>query len=139
MQNQLPNSQSILNNYQEISKIDIRWIYDVDYYDGPLSGMIEYNKKNYWTEAIHLVKSYTGTNLYVVLELTQEQYDHQEYWNELFELCVGTHCRYDINGKRNALNTYGNKAMQQFYYTRSSEEKQKLDFSQTKIIGWFSQ
>lgn len=144
----LPETREILDGYQEIDSKDINWLYHSGYWDGPLSGMVEYNGKEHWVEWIdeeHRPEpdpdepgeiDIVLVRWYAVLELTPEQYRAERYWHEFFELCVGRHTRYE-NGERTREKYHGSRASMAFYYAMAKVRKEKLDLSKTKIIGWF--
>lgn len=133
---QLPKSKDITDNHKEIKSSDYEWLWTDDWYDGPLSGMIKHNKKEYWTETFDETDwtEWEGprpedtvrmrTRFFVVLELTQEQYDCEYYWHSLWVLC----------GEKIA-----NDATRKFYHARQSKDRKDLDLTNHNIIGWFAE
>ena len=61
-------------------------LYHVDYYDGPLEGMIQYDNQKYWYKCID--ESHNGSSrqrLFILYEPTHEQIAEHDYWHNKFE------------------------------------------------------
>ena len=143
---QLPESDNIIQNYSEVKTKDVKWLWRSDYYDGPLSGMVELNGNRYWTECFD-EEEWTEQNgpdeddifrvrFFAILKLTDKQQESEEYWHELFQLCVGKHSDYDISGNRFKYEEH-TKETKQFYYTRREMDYEELDLSESNLISWF--
>jgi len=94
-----PNSPQI--------KEGIRILWESGRYDGPLSGVLEYQgqkcyfdlKRDYMSRRLSKMVGRT----YWVYKLTEEQWKEIEYWHEEFRFHVGTHCDYTWNEEKKDL------------------------------------
>jgi hypothetical protein len=84
-------------NYFLLPKIDqtelkILWV--DDYWDGPKSGLLEYQCHKYWFQICHENEDPELTNYYrhfLIIDLSDEQLKEEEYWHKLFREKVGHH------------------------------------------------
>lgn len=137
---QLPESNDIVQNYFEVKSKDVKWLWS-DWYDGPLSGMVERNSEKYWAfffdEEEWIDEDLVfRVRLFAMLKLTDKQQESEEYWHELFQLCVGEHSNYDHFGNRFEYKEH-TKETKQFYYTRREMDYEELDLSESNLVGWF--
>ncbi len=148
----LPETNEIRKNYPMYLEGNYRWLWHSDYYDGPMTGMVEVNGKMLWAVWIDeedWVEWESGeddepgeyerrsTRYYALLDLGKERTDYEEYWHELFRLCVGTHCDWEYDGVRRG-EVIHNEATQKFYYGRRKADYKELDASKYPIVGWFA-
>jgi hypothetical protein len=126
----------------QIAKHELRIMWQHDYWDRPLSGMIRYQDKPHW---FYFVDDGKEPIRFILLEVSQEQYKEEHYWNELFREKVGTHWDYDEEGKSKRYDETGRlkidrlvkpQTMHAEFYDASKNRKLQ-DFSQNKIVGWF--
>ena len=113
---------------------DITWLWEDDYYDGPITGMIEYHKKKYYTSWFSdWTEDYTDAygepgqyhfRLYCVYKLTKERQAYQEDWHELQEFMY------------NLPSDMGHK----FFNGRYRADYKPLDLESGRdgeVVGWF--
>jgi hypothetical protein len=125
----------------ELPGYQIAWLWEDDYYDGPLKGMITYCGKSYYAilfdihyEDIQMHILGHGDidrirhNTYAVYELTPERQDWEEAWREFNQLV------------RDAW-PYKSSPANQYYSTKYKQLYTELDIDNAeehgKIIGWF--
>ncbi len=148
----LPETQVILDSSPKFKPDDIKWLWNTNYYDGPLEGMMEIKStgqrvwafwidETEWTEQCGPEQDdheLIVVRFFGLYELTPEQQKSEEYWHELFRLCVGEHCDYEEDGKtrKNVKAGYSNESFK-FFYTRSDMDREKLDLTKSELIGWF--
>lgn len=149
MRSQLPDSDSIIKNYLEYKTKDVKWLWSSGWYDGPLSGMVKLDSEKYWVEFFdeeEWTESYGSepqeadmfrASFFAILKLTNEQQKSEEYWHELFRICVSKRSDYDEFGNRSTQKVHGTNAMQRFYYTRRKMNYKELDLSESTLVGWF--
>lgn len=147
LRKQLPETKYILDNYPEEN--NVKWLWHSGYWDGPLSGMVIVNGAKRWAEFIdeeewteqygpdELDCDIMDVRFYALLKLTDEQMESEEYWHELFRLCVGTHTDYDKNGQRHLSGVKPEGDSWKFFYGRRKADYKELDLTQAKIVGWF--
>lgn len=104
-------------DYYKQIKSDIKILWDMYYYDGPLSGVCRYNNKNCWFEVA--AGDVDVRLIYALLEMTNDQFNYETYWHKLFNVCDQ-----DEN-------------MLKFYYYRANSHK-PLVFMENQILGWFT-
>jgi len=123
----------------EISAGSVKWLWHSNYWDGPLNGMVKIKDNEYWVEYFDETTSHVVEPLrkYAVFKLTPEQQESEEFWHELFRVCVGHHSTYDDNGRRYSFASSGTKFSMSFFYGRHRKDKKELDFSKAELIGWF--
>lgn len=133
-----------------IERSAIKLLWYSDYWDGPRSGMLEYQGKPYWfqicaeadadTKPTPDSSSPDGLQLtgwyrrYTLLKLSDAQLQEERYWHELFRQKVGTHTDYDEE-EENSGEVRPKETHAEFYepykaYTRP-------DLSDNEVIGWF--
>src|SRR3989338_10060019 len=98
------NKQDIKQWVEDLPLIpqdNIKILYDNNYWDGPLEGVLRWNNKNYyficyndndWTNVAH--------RIFVIIEMTKEQEENENYFHQLFTKFVGRHNEYDVAGDR---------------------------------------
>src|SRR5271169_2893036 len=133
------NDKNIIYSQSEWDRNKVEWLWEDDYYDGPLSGMIEYNGKRYYAHWFDDMKreyvdpetdeekEYTF-RVYCVYKLTEKRQEHQEYWRWLFELLV------------EKIGYSPNNPICQFFYGRYKADYQPFDLRSGRdgeVVGWF--
>jgi len=135
------------NRLRRIDALSVRILWHVAYYDGPLDGVAVCNGMHCWFEMIHedheirprIAEDGERWNDYyarfLLVELTEEQFEEEKKWNDLFREKVGTHWDYDEAGKR----LPGSVKPQQMWwdYYLSLENRSPRDYSSNRIVGWF--
>lgn len=147
----LPNDFYLEYYHQmpQIAESDIRLLWHMSYYDGPLDGILLYKGKMHrfqifqplrvdevkdridpydvlWND--HYVR-------YLIIELTSEQIAEEEYWHRLFQQKVGTHTDYDETGRRTIGATRPRELWNEFY--ELYQARKPMDLSDNVIVGWF--
>jgi hypothetical protein len=140
-------------------KEGIKILWESGRYDGPLSGVLEYNgdkcyfdiKREYYSKEY----GYNPGRTYWIYKLTEEQWKEISYWHEEFRLHVGTHCDYGWSEKyqeyeRNEGNLIeitdiaDHEYSKEMYYARVKIHNEKngdiIDSinKKTQTIGWCS-
>ncbi|KKL11819.1 hypothetical protein LCGC14_2541960 [marine sediment metagenome] len=147
----LPGTQEILDSCQELKEDELKWLWEDDYYDGPLSGMMEIKAtgQKVWAFLIDecdWVEQYGPgpddcdrmvVRIFALYELTPEQQTIEEYWHELFKLCVGEAHSYTTAGKLISNTQHYTQASFDFFYARRKKDYKELDLTKSKLIGWF--
>lgn len=134
-------------------KTGVTILWHSDYYDGPLTGIAQYNGEKVY---FHVRKQYHSQKMskqvyrtFDLFRMTKEQWDDILFWHEEFRLFVGTHCDYnsiDENGKPKRTigdvhNISHEYVMEMFYdrYKAHQAEKGKPEDTICKeenFIGW---
>ena len=129
-------------NYQDAPHIalgEIHLLWAVDYWDGPRSGMLVYNKQSYWFEVCEEPDEDSDEPYYrrfVVVALSAEQMKDEAFWYDLFRQKVGTHTDYDANGLRVAGTIRPSKMHGEFY--EAYKKRAVPNYTQNPIIAWFA-
>jgi len=148
----LPGFQDIPKDYRskftQIQEHEIRIMWHYGWYDGPLNGICAYRDKPHWFEQVfrdHYSCTFTDTDgvewfqlfeRYLLIDLSDEQYQEELYWHNLHTEKVGTYWDWDESGNR-VRDGYFNSAEMISEYREAVESRKPRDFSNNKIVGWF--
>lgn len=143
------------DSYQNLPKIpEMRKLYHLGYWDGPLSGMCLVDGQKYFFECIEEWldnNSYPEDDddfeapwyrRYLLWRLTEEQLTSLEERHAKFQRMVGRHTDYDENGKRCNFvynETITPETVAQ-YYKEAKEETTVISMepvSNDMILGWY--
>jgi hypothetical protein len=134
--------------YPKINASELRIMWHCGYYDGPLDGVIQFRNKAHWFFILHddyvaqirvddeEAKWQDLYQRFLLIELSQEQFQEEKYWNELFRVNVGTYWDYDENGKRKKDGYFKPKTQHKLFYD-AAKKRLPCDYSNNKIVGWF--
>ncbi len=124
-------------NYLQLPRIeraDVKLLWADGYWDGPLSGVLLYQGREYWFQMIlDLVDDeFVDYRKYAIVELTDDQLGEEEYWHNLFREMVA-----DYSDENGHLGT-GVKPQETWdtYYEARAEAKPR-EYSTNPVIGWF--
>lgn len=132
----------------------VRILWHSGYYDGPMSGVAEYNGEKVY---FNLLKEYESKKLrkdvwrtYNLYKITPELLKDILYWHEEFRLFVGEHCDYiyDDDQKKTlrtpGVNPCSHEYMVEMFYDRYKEHEAKNGKAETwvcrpeNLIGWIT-
>lgn len=123
------------------------------YYDGPLSGVCLYNDKHHWFKMIYEF-DYEGDEewepgekeillgrIFVVAELSDEQFaiikDRHDVWRNY----IGRHCDYDEDGKRPYMSDDDGKALIKYSWDKYNEaiatKPEFPELNNNKVVAWW--
>lgn len=139
--------------YKKFPKISIKKLWHHGYWDGPTSGICEYNQQKCWFELIdEFHDKYSDFDdddfrspyyrRYLVHRLTEEQFKVIAERHEKFCRMVGYHTNYDEDGHRMDRFPPGHNITQESQDQYYKEAKQE-DFpdispvSEDHILGWY--
>lgn len=110
-------SKESYNNLSFLPTNSYRILWDDDYCDGPLSGMLEYKDEKFY----FFVYDSDFPRTYTVYKLSKEILEKEIYWHNLFKELVGDHCDYH-EGRRETL--FSEKAHPNWldFYSKQEEE-----------------
>jgi len=135
LQDKFNENKDIIFAEPEWSIGSIRWLWDDDWYDGPMRGMIEAHGKRYYAHCFditwHEIKAQRiHYKFFCIYELVPKRLEYQEYWQELHSLIMDI--RENTPGDTDV---YGS-----FYMGRSAADYEPLDLESGrdgKVVGWF--
>lgn len=139
------------NTYQELPEIPhIKKLWHQGYWDGPCNGVCEVDNKKCWFE---LIDEWVDHNewpdedldfeplwyrRFLIVQLTDEQFQELKKRHEKFQRMVGTHCDYNDKGERGYYQP--NDTTDQYYKEQKSEPDYVLEAaSDSHVIGWYQQ
>lgn len=109
-------AKALLN---ELEASDVHILWNDDYYDGPLSGLMEYRDQKYYFNIVaDNADDYRKFNVY---HLTKAEIEYEIEWHELFEKLVH-------HGSKDTFNEF---------YERRKKEYKKPYLTEDKVIGYF--
>lgn len=115
---------------------NVKMLYYSDYWDGPLTGLCEYENKYYWYDNT-IDDEYDEENeewkprVYNLKEIEPWQLSYELYWHSLFVTNVAAYTEFDkqlINDRF---------IIDINFYKKKKKEYKKIDYSKNKIIGTF--
>ncbi len=114
--NKTQRAKALLN---EIDGSEINFLWNMDYYDGPLRSIIEYRGQRYYTSIVgDNADDYRKFNVY---SITDAEMANEEKWHDFFESLV-------IKGDKDTFDDF---------YERRKKEYKKPDLTEDKVIGYF--
>lgn len=118
----------------QIEKAAVRWQWPCDFWDGPITGVVLYEGVKYWAQqcAEH-VEAEPWYRRYLIIELSEEQLQDEEYWHRLFEEKVGTHTCSHLAAEARKVKREDH--WREFY--EPYQQRTPPDFSQNRVVGWF--
>jgi hypothetical protein len=118
---------------------DVKLIYHSGFWDGPLSGVCEYQDKRYWFKCVHDYQDHSekilDMRIYGVYELTPKEWENEIHWHTLFQKHVGMHTEYDDAGSRSYGKVGPQKDHHKFY--DAAKGRKRLDLEGREAIGFF--
>jgi hypothetical protein len=130
----LQNNQD-LSNLPKIEESHFQLLWDCDYWDGPKSGILLYQKRKLWFQMFNENAETDDHRQFAIIELLESQLDEEEYWHELFKEKVGTHTDYDEYSKRPVGALKPREMWPEFYEIHKNRKPR--DFSKNLVVGWF--
>lgn len=106
----------------------VRFLWYLDYYDGPLSGIATYEDDIYY---FYLLSMDNGW-VYGLYRLTIEQWQEEEMWHHLFRKHVGTHTDYTDPNK-----VVRPESQWHFFYDDYKNRPKRNYHKTNKLIGIF--
>jgi hypothetical protein len=122
----------------QISREAVRLLWYSGFWDGPLTGMLEFNGEPCWFEFIVENEDEDLTGWYrrfVVVRLTPEQLAEENRWHELFRKHVGTHTDYEKSGPNRYEGLRPRDEWNAFY--EQYKKRVPLDLSSDEVLAWF--
>ena len=128
-------------NYRAAPQValgEIRLLWHSDYWDGPRSGMLVYNRQTYWFDVCEESDEESDEPYYcrfVIIALSAEQMQDEAFWHDLFRKNVGTNTDYDVNGRQ----ANGIPRPQEMWPAFYEPYKKRAvpNYTQNPIIAWF--
>lgn len=124
----------------ELEPARIMPLWSTDWWDGPLSGVAEYDgEKMYFSMKDE--DDETGRRTFNLYRLTPEQMERELAWHALFKENVGDHTEYGPDGRRRREGTTLKPQEQwaKFYdnYPPYKTREPRHDLSKAELVGWF--
>lgn len=122
-----------------VPRIEVRFLWHNNWWDGPLEGMCEYKTKKYWYHCHH--ENYKKTakywRRYGVFKMTPEELAVEEKWHQLFVEKVGDHFDCDERGHRKNSELRPYRLHNEFYDEFKKWERPRYEEKQDRVIGFF--
>lgn len=128
------NTADLPNTVVEPHVTGIRLLWHSDYYDGPLSGMCQWQGEQYWFEMADEEDDFS-VRYYHLIKLTPPQREWQECWHQQFQKYVGTVSDYDVPKVRASL--LQPQDQWDKFYKPYMEDKAEHILKKEQIVGWF--
>jgi hypothetical protein len=137
MKNLLISSEN-LTELPKIEKNEIRLLWANDWFDGVINGILLYKNKKCRFELIEENSADAIQNIYrkyLVIELTEEQLQEEEYWHKLFVENVGSHFDFDENENLQTTKVKPQETWEKFY--KLYEKREEVNLSKNKFLGYY--
>ena len=130
--------------FKQIPSTEITLLWHVDYWDGPLSGILLFANEYCWFKVIDnrflepttchsnplrigaIIDESEDPRKFIVIRLTAEQLLEEQYWHNLF--CENVRGNTGLRPREQWDNFYG-----------PYKNRKPQDFSSNDILGWFEQ
>lgn len=99
-----------------------------DYYDGPITGLAEYQGKKVWFNWFEDAPL-TDLRIYNFHEMTDEEVEYEEADHQRFRDLIGKHC--DYGDKEGSVN-YTDESFEEYYH--SPEKTIERDYTTNKVV-----
>jgi hypothetical protein len=128
------NWKNLKNNIEHIAKNKFAVLWVSDYYDGALSGILEFRNQKFRFEIVTDYKELIYPRVFAIISLSENEVKEEIYWNELFKKHVGNH--YDLMGNGEAVLKH--KSEWHLFYDKYNNRKIK-DYDLNIVKGWYSE
>lgn len=117
--------------------LNVKILYYSNYWDGPLTGLCEYENKIYRYDVLdegdyNEEKDEWNPRIYNVIEIELWQLAYELYWHSLFCSNISTYSKYNENMSNSRF-----ELKDKDFYKKQKEEYKKIDYSNNVIIGIF--
>jgi hypothetical protein len=125
-------------NLHRAPRIEVKFLWHDDWWDGPLAGMCEHKGQKYFYFCHHenYRKTHKYWRRYGVFKLTPDELVEAEYWHNLFVEKVGDHFDCD-EGKRRSSELKPYDMHHEFYDAYKDYERPRYEEKQDRLIGFF--
>jgi len=126
----------------QISRQAVQLLWSIDFWDGPLSGILLHNDRPYMFIA---VRDYIKDDVrdgearhHLIVELSPEQVQEEEIRQRLFEAQVDTHMTYPTGVQQAEIGHVQPSEIAADYYRVYPPSSSQLDVGPNVVIGWFA-
>lgn len=138
--------QEFEKNHQKILDEEIIFLWYDDYYDGPLSGFLQYQNEFYWFDAYDFNDEDIDKSWYqkfIILKLSQQEIECEIAYQKLsikFFGRINMFAAYSNEKNNNILiipedQIYHSKEMREYFWQFVAEDK---NYRNNEIVGWFT-
>ncbi|WP_372365355.1 hypothetical protein [Candidatus Uabimicrobium sp. HlEnr_7] len=125
----------ILLDSLKVDQTEIKWCFIANYYDGPISGLLHFEKAIY--RFCCFEEDIPEQHVYVIQKLTLSELNRELEDKVKFENMVGTHNSFDENGQPLPKNTNATKQSAKQYYDEQTKFKNPSPWDQ-QVVAWFT-
>jgi hypothetical protein len=122
-------------NYKQINLNEIKVLWDNDWYDGPLCGILLYDNNKYYYHVDQENNSLVDKSwyrLFFIYKLTPEQVIKEEERQKCFRENVNSYHDYTVEDK-----LVQPQEKWSIYYSRYDDENYSEEYMKNEIIGYF--
>lgn len=124
------------DNLPKIDRKDIEFIWEMNYYDGMLSGIAKYNGQPVYF-FFPGSEDEDDYRYYLMSKLTEEEFKNLSEDHELFREHVGTHCDLGPNGKKLKGGRVHPEKNWKNYYDAPRIKVSMSNRPEDSFVGWF--
>jgi hypothetical protein len=128
-----------LENLNNIDRQEVKLLWSYDWWDGPISGMLIYREEKCWFQLFTDSDDPEVEKLprrYLVIELSKDQLEEKEHWQNLFLEKVGGNNVIDENGIMRTDRLSRPLEIQKEFF-RLAKNRQPADLTENRVVGFF--
>lgn len=132
-----------LSKYPKVENPKLLW--HSNYWDGPLSGAVEYEGKMCFFQMAE--ENIPGEDekpsfyrRFVILELSPEEIEEENYWHALFREHVGTHTDYEhdpLSSGRSRAHGRVKPSSEHHKFYDPYKQREHKDYTENRVLAWF--
>jgi hypothetical protein len=129
-------SGTSLNVLPKLSDQDYQFLWIGDYWDGPISGMLQSKRDEYYFNVIDDNPSQGDSwyRRYAVIKLLGEQLEREKEIHADFQRYVGTHYDYVLPEEDRQVRP---SELHHLFYDKHHENIHNRNFDDCEVVGWF--
>lgn len=121
---------------EQIERSHVRLVWASEYWDGPKSGILDFNGESCWFIVIGENEHDDGWyRRFAILRLSSAQFSDETRWHELFRRCVGKHMDYYHDEQPPNVALEPRERWAEFY--DAYQRRILPDYSSNEVLGWF--
>lgn len=111
----------------------VEWLYANDWWDGPISGVCEYEGKRYYAK--YVSENRNRVRRYKLLDMPEAEWVSEDARHTLFVACVGDH--FCMSGNDRGSEIKPQSMWKNFYDVYPADSRDETDYESMPVVGWF--
>lgn len=124
---------TLLTEALKVRSSDVQWYFIADYYDGPISGLALFRER--LCRFCCFQEDIPEHHIYVLHELNAEELAEELCSKTKFEMLVGTHCSFDLQGIPLPRVLRSEESQKRYYGEK--KPSRTVDPCDRPVVAWF--